>query len=397
MEQNRVIYLYKKYRDDQASASERDEFISALSDPKVEEELKAVWSEEWDQLIQADIDSVVVGRYEEIHDHILAHAQNRPVKVRRLWPAVAAAVCLVMAIGAGIWFYRVNKISAFKTVFAKNDIAPGKNRATLIMPDGKTINLSDTKTGVVIDANKLAYNDGTRINAINPANSLIATTPRGGTYLVILQDGTKVWLNAASSIKFPSSFAGLANRKIELLSGEAYFEVVKNRRKPFVVVSGQQQVVVLGTHFNINAYPEEHEIRTTLLEGSVKISIHHLSKSNIHDESQQIKHETILEPGQQSIVKGNTIDLTNVDAEELVAWKNGKFVFDSQDMLGLMRQVSRWYNVEVIYHDNFQDVKVSGSVSRFANISTLLDKLEKTGSVHFKLSGRTVTLTKKAD
>jgi ferric-dicitrate binding protein FerR (iron transport regulator) len=273
----------------------------------------------------------------------------------------------------------------------KHDIAPGKNTAILVV-NGKQTQLSDAKTGIVVN-NDIKYNDGTQVGSSalgmteGDSRTLEVITPKGGTYFIILQDGTKVWLNADSKLEVLPNFWNKTQRLVKL-TGEAYFEVAKvlspagrdgrrPERVPFLVESQGQKVEVLGTHFNISAYAGE-VIKTTLLEGSVRI-----------------EGKLMLKPGQQSEISLNRrVTVKNVDAAEVTAWKDGKFVFNSDDMNGLMRQVARWYNVEVVYQDNVQDVKLTGSVSRFANISTLLDKLGQTGSVKFKLDGRTVTVMK---
>jgi len=214
-------------------------------------------------------------------------------------------------------------------------------------------------------------------------------TPRGGQYQVILPDGSHVWLNAASSIRFPTMFATAA-RKVSV-TGEVYFEVAKKinkstgKRLPFIVTADNQQVEVLGTHFNINAYTDEPLQKTTLFQGSIRI-----------DRNEQ---SVILKPGQQAQVENNPassrlVVTSDINTEEVLAWKNGYFLFYSENIEGIMRQVSRWYNVDVTFEKGIPDETFGGSISRFENVSQLLNVLQRTGSVHFKVEGRRITVMK---
>jgi len=317
-----------------------------------------------------------------------------------------------------------------------NDIAPGKNSATLTLANGKIINLSDEQTGVVIDASSLKYSDGSVISDANPSsrtegrdlsddkdpsilrddgqvNTLAVSTPRGGTYQVVLPDGTRVWLNAGSALKFPARFSG-TERVVEL-TGEAYFEVAtayttsagsssstatspslrgRRTKQSFKVVSGNQELTVLGTHFNVNAYGDEGGVRTTLLEGSIKIA------SQAHND-QSGTNAVILKPGQQSILASNkqtlnkqTVDkqikILEVDTEEAIAWKNGYFSFSDDKIQDIMQTISRWYDIEVSYEGNITTDGFNGKISRNKNISQVLKMLEDTKLVHFNVKGRRV-------
>ncbi|XHR97035.1 FecR family protein [Mucilaginibacter sp. UC70_90] len=207
------------------------------------------------------------------------------------------------------------------------------------------------------------------------------TTPRGGQYQVILEDGTKVQLNAASSIKFPEYFTG-ANREIEL-NGEAYFEVAKDKAHPFIVKANSTRVQVLGTHFNINAYSDNPDITTTLLEGSVK-----MSKGAV---------AVMLLPGQQGAVNQNSssIKVSRADVEANMAWTKGFFVFHDQSIVTIMKQVSRWYDVDIEYQDiQVQENEFGGTISKYKDIEELLDNIKLTGSIHYKIEGRRVIIMK---
>lgn len=314
--------------------------------------------------------------------------------VKPLWSVIAVAASVLVALAVGIWFFNTSADTQFMAgKFYANDIAPGKNSATLTLANGKVISLSDTKSGVVFAADKLTYNDGSEIVAQNPGAEggiqlVTASTPRGGQYQVVLPDGTKVWLNAASSIKFPSTFADLNTRDI-FLKGEAYFEVSKSFKngnlQPFIVRTDKQQVQVLGTHFNISSYGDENDTKTTLLEGSIRLSPIIVNK---------VIRNVVLKPNEQATLSNAKMEIKVVDPELAIAWKNNKFMFESERIENVMKMVERWYNVEVVYEGEMPNDKFGGSVSRFDKVSKVLSILELTGNVHFKIEGRRIIVTK---
>lgn len=301
-----------------------------------------------------------------------------------LWPRIAAAAALVLIVGSVYLLKKGHQDEIDRhPEFVENsaDIAPGKNRAVLTLANGKAIPLSNTKNGVVIDANALKYSDSTALVLAKDAQSLLranrtgremtVTTPMGGQYQVILPDGTHVWLNAGSILKFPAVFAS-TERKVEL-SGEAFFEVQHNAKKPFRVVSKGQIVEDLGTAFNINAYTDEPGIKTTLLSGAARVN------------------GLTLKPNEMAIVSQNTTKITTADLEKELAWKKGDFVFRDDDFRTVMRKVARWYDVEIIYADNAPyQLKLAGWIPRSKNISSILSLMQSTGKVHFKINGRRI-------
>ncbi|MNL25661.1 fec operon regulator FecR [compost metagenome] len=214
--------------------------------------------------------------------------------------------------------------------------------------------------------------ESSRINTLSTSN--------GETYKVRLPDHSEVWLNAASTLKFPASFSSSKIRKVELI-GEGYFEIAKDKSKPFIVKTAQQEVEVLGTHFNINSYLEEASVKTTLIEGRIKIS----GKSS----------SRILRPGQQSTFSGKgDILLTDADVDAAIAWKNNQFMFDSENIQVIMRMIARWYNVDIEYVGEISDEKFGGGVSRFDDVSKVLKSLESTNKVHFKIEGKKILVSK---
>jgi transmembrane sensor len=337
-------------------------------------------------------------------------AVDKP-KSARLWPRIAVAAAAVVAITLGVWLYfvsysggRHSEASRDLLTYA-NDIAPGKNRATLTLADGKVINLSEVKSGVVINKSGLRYSDQSEIG-FSPDGSrareglgtsrsasrndgeavmLTASTPRGGTYQVVLPDGTKIWLNADSKISFPSQFNG-ETRTIQL-SGEAYMEVAKDKAHPFIVESEGQRVEVLGTHFNINAYVDEGTTKTTLLEGSVKVS-------SLRGQTEAQLNGLILKPNQQAVLQGaDHLKIIPVNIEEAVSWQKGYFRFNDEKLRSIMKKLARWYNIEIVYEGKVSDEGFTGTISRSKNISQVLSMLEKTKGIHFKIEGRRVTVS----
>lgn len=218
------------------------------------------------------------------------------------------------------------------------------------------------------------------------------STPRGGTYQILLPDGTRVWLNAETSLKFPTSFQGTADRRVELSSGEAYFEVSKDKQHPFVVVSNGQEVKVLGTHFNINSY--DAEVKTTLFEGSVNVR-QLLPKGGRGAGNGNLKEKGIvLKPGEQSLVYQNTLKVYAADVEAAQAWKNGNFLFRAESIESIMRKISYWYDMEVVYVEPKSREKFTGLVARNRKLSEILKLLELSGQVKFRIEGRRVYVTK---
>jgi len=309
----------------------------------------------------------------------------KPARRTTLMPVIAVAASLLVFLFAALYFFSAKDLpSAAQQSVAQNDVPPGKNRATLTLSNGKTIVLSSAKKGVVLTVEKMTYDDGTTIDEKNIISGYtLINTPSGGQYGITLSDGTKIMLNAATSIKFPSSFKGHVNRSIEL-NGEAYFEVTKDQKHPFIVKTANQTVEVLGTHFNISGYKDDAATRTTLMEGAVKVT----SANKV-----EVKQ---LKPGQQAVSSGSEIQVEDVDAEDAIAWKNGYFMFDYESLEEVMAKLSRWYDIKVQYEDEAVKRTVFfGTISKFENISKVLRMLERTGVVKFEVKNRTLKIYKK--
>lgn len=300
-----------------------------------------------------------------------------------------AAASIVICLGIGLYFYS-NQVRTSKSLQFANDIKPGGNSAFLTLADGSKISLTDAING------ELARQAGIRITKTNNGQLIYEVTeeikgtntkhlmntietPRGGQYQVRLPDGTHVWLNSSSSLTYPAVFAA-HDRTVEL-HGEAYFEVAKDKARPFRVNSGIQQLKVLGTHFNVSAYADDADVKTTLLEGAVQVikGFGHAKQNNV-----------VLKPGEQSSVSANEIKVKAIDTEESVAWKNGYFKFNDEHIESILKKVSRWYNVDIQYEGKMADKIFNGRVSRYSNVSEVLQILQLTGAIHFKIEGRRI-------
>lgn len=313
----------------------------------------------------------------------------KPHMVYSLWPRIAVAASIILVIGAGVFFYTNRPATeTVQTDTYANDVAPGKQGATLTLANGKKIRLTDAvngelakEAGVVITKSvngQLVYEIKDAERESNNINVL--STAQGETYQVRLPDGSLVWLNAASSLTYSAALNERGQRRVRL-DGEGYFEIAKDKAHPFIVQTDKQEVEVLGTHFNINAYKDEGGVKTTLLEGSVKIS--------------SGQNKQILKPGYQAINSGNAIKVSEVDTENITDWKNGDFYLDRIDFKSAMRKIERWYNVEVVYDASVPDnMETGGWISRNKSLSQVLSFIESSGLVHFKIEGRKVYVSK---
>jgi len=304
--------------------------------------------------------------------------------VKQLWTIVTVAAAIIIAIVL-IVLYSVELNKGKRAERFANDVAPGKNSAVFITGNGTRINLDDQKTGSSIQADgSIAIKEANGILTFelekntqtdNTMNTL--ETPRGGQYQVNLPDGTRVWLNASSSLTFPSQFNGL-QRNVQL-SGEAYFEVAKDKKHPFLVQTINQEIEVLGTHFNVNSYADESAANTTLLEGAVKVT-----SGNT---------EITIKPGQNAMVSKSGIRVSDIDPNLAVDWKNGEFRFKNEELPSILRKLSRWYGVTFINQLPKDKIPAfTGSVSRFDHISKVLTMLEETAGIRFKIKGNIITV-----
>ncbi|TKC07047.1 FecR family protein [Pedobacter frigoris] len=305
-----------------------------------------------------------------LDEYVLSKPKARKVILWQAMVAVAAVVMIMM----GIYFFKAPRpiVNRHTEIVNKNDVAPGKMGATLTLANGKKIRLSEAANG------QLAVESGVSISKTSegqvvykstdqssaPVSQNTMSTEKGETYMLTLPDGSKVWLNAASSITYNAGLVESGKRKVKL-TGEGYFEVAKDKMHPFVVQTGNQEVEVLGTHFNINAYLDEQSVNTTLVEGAVRVT------------SQQEVFK--LKPGQQTLVSyrpGQRVQvINNADIGGIIAWKNGLFKFHKASLRDVMRQLSRWYNVEVKYNGEISNRVFTGEITRNVNLSQILELL----------------------
>ena len=313
------------------------------------------------------------------------------VRMVPLWKKVSVAASILLVSVLSYYFLQHKEV--FKDtdqVNVVNAIEPGGNKAVLILADGRQINLEETAKGKLAEesgvtiikkaSGEIVYDmTGAKGSAIAQNSFNTIATPRGGTYHVLLEDGSKVWLNAASSIKFPSAFSA-TERTVEL-KGEAYFEIAKNSTRPFTVKVEGQAIQVLGTKFNVNSYADESKLATTLIEGSVKVSNQF---GNV-----------ILKPGEQSqSTVHQKINIRQVETEEFLAWKDGMFSFHRADLQTVLRQFERWYNIDVKFEKDVPDIFFTGKIYRNLNLDDALNNLTFLG-VRFKIENRNVTVLSK--
>ncbi|WP_412466262.1 FecR family protein [Pedobacter sp. KLB.chiD] len=384
--EERIHYLLKQFTAKNLNQSEQEELLflvenstSSLSDEIVkmiiseEEHAVNVNEEKWNPVLHKILTVDKPTR------------SPRRILMNSLKWAAAAVVFAVFSLTA---YHALQKKK--EHVFA-TDIAPGKNKAVLTLSDGRKISLSDAMKGDVAkeagfsitktDDGQLVYHIAESEN-VNDDRLNTISTPNGGEWQIKLPDGSTVWLNAASSIQYALNI-GTAKQRVVKVDGEAYFEVAKDPVHPFIVETDKQVVEVLGTHFNINSYKDEKVTRTTLLEGSVRVS----HKNNNESE--------VLKPGEQSLVTNSGIDVKEVDVDEAIAWKKGYFMFNNEKQESILRKVARWYNVEIEYADpEVKDVMYYGTVSRFEKISKVLRKFEQTGQVRFDIKDNKVIVYK---
>jgi transmembrane sensor len=359
---NRLTILWQRYLSDTCTREELEELLAATEDPQLHKQL---WLDSKDA---AGIPDAGV----KLEAMLAATRSKRTI---RWWPYAAAAA----AIGVIIYLKPESKQATTTPLIANvthiTEIQPGGNKAVLTLADGSTVAL-DTAGNLLQQGNTtirrqpgiIQYEAKTNHQPLS-FNTL--STPRGGQYQIMLADGSKVWLNAASRLKYPTAFTG-KERRVEL-EGQAYFEIAKNASQPFIVHVNTADIRVLGTSFDVMAYPDEKTTNTTLLEGAVKVA------------------DKVLQPGQQAAVSGPNISIREVNTDDVIAWKNGYFSFRDADLPAIMRQLSRWYDVTISYQGAIPQGTFSGEIGRTLSLEQALKILEQT-RVHFKIEGRQIVI-----
>jgi transmembrane sensor len=391
---SRIKDLIEKYLANTCTRKEFEQLLSMIENGKeaegVTQTLKDYWQKSGKEMplreSELEVKFALLMKDAKVETPVVSMPS---AKRKRRWNIqYAAAAIIICMLSVSLYFLfrpkQENIVSKTENIQTdkSNNVAPGQNKAILTLANGTSIILDSAANGTLTtqgNSKILKLNGMLSYNTLKNKSSEVfyntISTPRGGQYQLMLSDGSKVWLNAASSLRFPASFVG-KERKVELL-GEAYFEVAKNAAMPFKVKVNGMEVEVLGTHFNINSYDNESTIRTTLLEGSVKIN-----KNN---------SSSFLKPGQQAQMNkaGEIKIINNVDVEEAIAWKEGKFQFDRADIHDIMRQLARWYDVDVEYKGNVSS-HFGGTISRDVNLSQVLNMLHLTGEVKFQIEDKKV-------
>ena len=370
MTNQRLPYLLSQYLNKSCSAAELEEFYRLVTNNENEQELcdllEAAYTstctkEQLDEIKQTEMVHTI------LHYPLSQFVQKPKAKFhkkRKFWIQIASIAAVMTILSIPIYLCQDTETSIINT--ESHDIRSGRNAAILIMHNGTKINLSEMQTGVIINRNKLTYNDGSAVDSqpdLVSEKALTIVTPRGGTYQVSLPDGTRVWLNAASSLTYkPLQHDGI--RKVKL-TGEAYFEVTKDKSHPFIVETAGQHIQVLGTNFNVSGYADEKEVKTSLLEGSISVTAKGMET-------------LILKEGQQSVLKDGGLKVSNANIATAVGWKNNQFVFeeDEDDIEQVMRVLQRWYDVDVIYQNDIPRESIGGIISRASPLSEVLKSLE---------------------
>lgn len=379
---NHVEELFERYLTGKASPEETTELLIYFETSEGARHLKELMENNFDRV--SDHDHQLLSHVGPMADRVGAklnllikeHSLRLPFWRRGFFiGAVAAIIALAMANYLYIQNVSISE-ELHNRSLTKIDADAGTNRATLILSDGRKIDLEHTNAGTIVNQHGLEISkttDGQIIYTVNDnsqqtGDNTIAT-PKGGTYQVRLPDGSKVWLNAASTLTYATDMSNSKKRQVEL-GGEAYFEVAKDALRPFIVKTGDQYLKVLGTHFNINGYGDQAEVITTLAEGAVEIYTPRMSK--------------LLKPGQQSVLQGSNLKIEEADVETELAWKDGNMVFKSEPLENIMKDVERWYNVKVVYEGQVRTRVFSGGMSRTSKLSSLLKLLEY-NNIHFEL------------
>lgn len=376
---SRITYLLQRYTSRTCTRQELEELFAYIAEAPENEAfhdfMETVYRDipPGEVLPEVDLDSV--------YRNIIP-----PAPAKRLFPlryAAAAAVLLAVAVLAFLWLRpgRSVQTNAPLAKQAATGITPGSNKAMLTLSDGTTIPLDSNGQQVISAGNtsisrkngQLVYDAGTTDGHVHYHT---LTTPRGGQFRLTLPDGTRVWLNSASTLRYPTVFKG-KERSVEL-QGQGYFEVAQNAGQPFKVMVNTMEVQVLGTGFDIMAYGDEATVNTTLVEGSVQVK--------------QGNTTRMLKPGQQAVLNtaSHALSVQNADIQKIIAWKNGLFVFNNMTLTAILREVARWYDVEIVYTVTPSAELYGGGISRSLQLSGVLDLLEANGFNHFRIEGRKV-------
>ena len=391
--QDRLTFLYQQFLAGNLTEPEMDELFLHFQTSD-EKELHFLIRQELDtaeaETTATAEEEALLGR---IHDHLKEHihsGKQESTNIRRLLIyRIAAAASILLFLSIGTAYYFLHKQQPEQQIVQNKpiDFKPGSKKAILTLNNGQQISLSDARTGMLARQGNIIITKSAGGEVVYHQNKSAApsaigyniiTTPRAGYYPLTMADGTVAILDAESSIKYPVSFKG--NERLVEVTGQVYFEVKYNRAQPFKIKVKGQTIEDLGTKFNVNAYDDEPYLKTTLIEGSVRVT--------------KEKQSVLLKPGQQAMtdLDKNTIHMQAIDTEDVIAWKNGQTSFKNEDIQEIMRQVARWYDVDVRYEGQLSKRQFVGGISRTANLSNLL-KILAFNNVHYKINGKTIIIT----
>lgn len=384
-----IEVLYRKYIDRSISDEEVGEMLDYFKDHGIPEEFDHLLRKEFSNTIARNPSEEVQDLTDKVKLNLRKHIVSKKKSYLYRWLPYVAAVFICGMIGVS-WFMYLPKVD--NIVVSEGDIVPAGNKATITLADGSVLTLDGNRDGIIIERQEITYNDGTStVLALESSSPQLLTlsTPRGGTYKVTLADGTTVWLNAESTLKYPSRFA--KGERVVELEGEAYFDVKRLQTEnsaahfqPFKVVSANQTITVLGTEFNVSAYHDEEDTKTTLVDGKVRIA--------------KIRsHENItLYPGEQGKNGKNGLEKNKVDVYDYVDWKNGEFVFRNETAKEVLHRIARWYDIDIDYSKYLSSDEIfSGSISRYSNLQMVLDIMQEAGDLAFEIKNRTVIVRNK--
>lgn len=375
--QQRIAYLLARYVNKSCSREELDELFAAIGKGDDPETLNRLLEEVWHaDHTPPDID------YEQVYEQI--RPSEQPKRRLIILKRVAVAAAFILLAGAAYWMVERRQPAKQPRLAEQSQpavIAPGGSKAVLTLADGSVVTLDSSGKQVITQGGvAIQQHNGQLSYASQPADGNVhynkLTTPRGGQFRVVLPDGTKVWLNSASMLRYPTAFTG--NERTVELEGQGYFEVAANAQQPFKVKVHDMEVQVLGTDFDIMAYRDETTINTTLLSGSIQVK---------EGSTQQL-----LRPGQQAVMNNEDHQFTvsTADIRKVTAWKNGLFVFNNMALPAILREVARWYDVDIVYQANPGAELYGGGIGRDLQLADILALLEGNGYNHFRIEGRKV-------
>lgn len=399
MDKERFRSLLKKAFAQQLTAQEQEELAKHLADESGQDEVSEMLRDKWStfeankDVFSDEAGAKMLGRI--LHDNVAATSNRKAATIRFFRASRLVAACIAATIVlAMVHMFRKDTVVDELTLseaIERSGIRPGSDKATVLLSDGSSLVLGDT------DDTLLARDHGVRI--VNMGNGMVSyqvseekrdevvyneiQVPKGGHYQILLEDGTKIHMNAESTLRFPVQFSTDV-RQVELV-GEAYFEVAKDVSRSFFVKTPKQTVHVLGTAFNISAYPESH-VKTTLVEGRVDVLCAWESENNV-----------ALSPGEAAVsnMDCGSIEVVDCDLDEELAWHNGYFIFTNEPIVEIMSRVARWYDVEIAYEGDMDDVRLGGIFQRSKSIDQLLESFKATGLVNFYIEERRVTVMRK--